>query len=133
VDIHLLAVGRDVLLRELEDFAGGNHELIVLLILRCQRGRIEVEVRLSDDLFEGPAEQLAKAPVGKGNKADIELIQTDVAGVGTQFGDAQADYNSGKYMVAKGKVEAVIAKARSLMGEISMAAQKKRMGTVPSK
>jgi hypothetical protein len=74
---------------------------------------------------------LAKAPVGKGNKADIELIKNDMAGVGTQFGDAKADFDAGKYMVAKGKVEAVITRARSLMGEISAAAAKKRTGTVP--
>lgn len=76
---------------------------------------------------------VAKAPVGKGNKADIELIKSDLAGVGTQFGDAKADFDAGKYMVAKGKVEAVITKAQSLMGEIAAAAAKKRTGTVPGK
>lgn len=99
-----------------------------------EKVRVQVEALLAEAqaVLDSTNAALAKAPVGKGNKADIELIKTDVAGVGTQFADAQADYNSGKYMVAKGKVEAVIAKARSLMGEISMAAQKKRMGTAPT-
>ncbi len=93
-----------------------------------EKVRIQVEALLAEAqaVLDSTNAALAKAPVGKGNKADIELIKNDLAGVGAQFGDVQADYNGGRYMVAKGKVEAVITKARSLMSEIAAAAQKKK-------
>lgn len=68
---------------------------------------------------------LAKAPKGKGNKAEIDLIKNDLAGVQAQFEEAKNDFNAGKYKVAKSKVEAVIARANSLVTEIQTAAAKK--------
>ncbi len=93
------------------------------------RAQVEALMTEAQAVLDSANVALSKAPVGKGNKADIELIKNDLAGIGTQFGDAQADYNGGRYMVAKSKVEAVITSARSLMGEIAMAAQKKRTGS----
>jgi hypothetical protein len=68
---------------------------------------------------------LAKAPRGKGSKADIELIKNDLTAVQTSVADAEADITAGKYMVAKGKIESLVAKARSIMEEIATAAAKK--------
>jgi hypothetical protein len=68
---------------------------------------------------------LAKAPRGKGSKADIELIKNDLTAVQTSVADAEADITAGKYMVAKGKIESLVAKARSIMEEIAAAAAKK--------
>ena len=90
------------------------------------RAQVEALLNEAQAVLDSTNVALSKAPIGKGNKADIELIKNDLAGVGAQFGDAQADYNGGRYMVAKGKLEAVITKDRSLMSEIAAAAQKKR-------
>lgn len=68
---------------------------------------------------------LAKAPRGKGSKADIEMIKNDLASVTTAFDQAKADFDSGKYLVAKTKLEAVKAKAESITNEIQTAAARK--------
>jgi hypothetical protein len=69
---------------------------------------------------------LTKAPKGKGNKAEIDLIKNDLAGVVAQFEEAKNDFNAGKYKVAKGKVEAVTQRANGIINEIAMAAAKKK-------
>jgi ElaB/YqjD/DUF883 family membrane-anchored ribosome-binding protein len=116
-------VRADALLKQASQTAATEKEKV--------RAQVEALLTEAQAVLDSTNAALAKAPIGKGNKADIELIKNDLAGVGTQFGDAQADYNGGRYMVAKGKVEAVITKARSLMGEIAAAAQKKKMGSAP--
>jgi hypothetical protein len=68
---------------------------------------------------------LAKAPRGKGSKADIELIKNDLNAVQTGYTEAEADITAGKYMVAKSKVENVINGAHKIMDEISQAAARK--------
>jgi len=69
---------------------------------------------------------LKKAPKGKGTKADIELIESELTATRTAFDDANADFNAGKYLVARGKVQTVIEKARGIQNEIATAAQKKK-------
>jgi hypothetical protein len=68
---------------------------------------------------------LSKAPVGKGNKADIELIKSDLNSVNTGFAEAKADFDGGKYLAAKAKFEAVKNKAMSIISEIEAAKAKK--------
>ncbi len=68
---------------------------------------------------------LSKAPRGKGTKADIEMIKNDLAGVKTAFDDAKADFDGGKYLVAKTKLQTVKAKADSITNEIATAAARK--------
>ncbi len=70
---------------------------------------------------------LAKAPKGKGSKADIELIKNDLAAAQASFDDANNDFNAGKYKVAKAKVEAAMQKAQAVIDEIA-AAKAKKMG-----
>jgi len=65
---------------------------------------------------------LAKAPKGKGNKADIELIKNDLASTATAFDDAQMEFNNGKYLVARSKVNAVMQRTASIMQQIEAAA-----------
>jgi uncharacterized protein YccT (UPF0319 family) len=66
-----------------------------------------------------------KAPRGKGSKADIELIKTDLAAAVMQYDEAMADFNNGKYKAAKAKLEAMMAKANSVIAEIEKARGKK--------
>jgi len=68
---------------------------------------------------------LAKAPRGKGSKADIELIKADLDAVQVGYADAEADINAGKYMQAKAKVENVVNGAHKIMQEIADAAARK--------
>jgi hypothetical protein len=75
--------------------------------------------------IDSTGKALAKAPVGKGNKADIELIKNDLAGVQAAFDQAKADYDGGKYMSARGKLEAVMQQASSIQTEIANAVAKK--------
>jgi hypothetical protein len=71
---------------------------------------------------------LAKAPKGKGSKADIELIKNDLAAAQASFDDANNDFNAGKYKTAQAKVEAAMQKAHAVIDEIA-AAKAKKMGT----
>jgi hypothetical protein len=68
---------------------------------------------------------LAKAPKGKGSKADIELIKNDLAAAQASFDDANNDFNMGKYKISKAKVEAAMQKAQSVIDQIAEAKAKK--------
>lgn len=68
---------------------------------------------------------LAKAPKGKDTKAELELIKADLDGLTPAYADAEADFNSGKYLTARTKIQGVIQKAQSITDEIAAAAAKK--------
>lgn len=68
---------------------------------------------------------LAKAPKGKDTKAELELIKADLDGLTPAYADAEADFNSGKYLTARTKMQGVIQKAQSITDEIAAAAAKK--------
>jgi multidrug resistance efflux pump len=68
---------------------------------------------------------LAKAPRGKGSKADIELIKNDLTAASAKYDEAKTDFDAGKYAAARTKLEAVMQKAQSLSEEIAKAASKK--------
>jgi hypothetical protein len=92
-----------------------------------ERMRVEVEGMLgqAQAALDAANQALAKAPVGKGNKADIELIKNDLNGVGLAFEDAKADFAAGKYISAKSKVEGVMSNVERITNEIATAAAKK--------
>lgn len=71
---------------------------------------------------------LEKAPKGKDNKADLELIKNDLMGLSSAYTEAEADFNAGKFLVAKGKVESLIQRTQSIVSEIEAAAAKKAGG-----
>jgi hypothetical protein len=64
---------------------------------------------------------VAKAPVGKGNKADIELIKADLKAAKSAYDEAMKDVNDGKYLNGQAKLEAVDKKAQAIIGEINKA------------
>jgi hypothetical protein len=66
-----------------------------------------------------------KAPRGKGTKAEIELIKTDLDALTPLNTQAESDYNNGKYLTAKTGFEQVIQKAKAITDEIAAAAAKK--------
>jgi hypothetical protein len=92
-----------------------------------ERVRIEVTDMLTQAkaLLDSADAVVKKAPRGKGSKADIELIKTDLAAAVMQYDEAMADFNNGKYKAAKAKLEAMMAKANSVIAEIEKARGKK--------
>jgi hypothetical protein len=88
-----------------------------------EKVRLEVTDMLTQAkaLWDSADVALKKAPRGKGSKADIELIKTDLAAAKTAFDDANADFTAGKYKAAKAKLEAMMQKCRMIMEEIDKA------------
>lgn len=79
---------------------------------------------------------LEKAPKGKDTKAELELIKNDLTALTPAYTDAETDFNAGKYLTAKTKIEGVIQKAKSISDEIAAAAAKKmgaKAATAPAK
>jgi hypothetical protein len=94
-----------------------------------EKVRLEVTQKLADvkTLIESATAALAKAPRGKGSKADIELIKNDLTSVQTAYSEAESDFNGGKYLVAKNKLDSVAQGAQKIIDEIA-AAKAKKMG-----
>ncbi len=67
---------------------------------------------------------LMKAPVGKGNKADIELIKSDLSAARTAFDAAVADFTQGKYLTARTKMQTVRQRVTNITNEIATATEK---------
>jgi len=97
----------------------------------AQAEKERVKTQVMDMLAQAAAQlasadsALAKAPVGKGNKADIELIKNDLAAIKTALADAQNDNTAGKYAVAKTKVDGVMKRTAAIQQEIANAAGSK--------
>jgi len=96
-----------------------------------ERVRLEVTQMLdvAKAVVDSAATALKKAPKGKGSKADIELITNDLTAVQSALADAETDIGSGKFMVAKSKLENVVQKAHSIMEEIAAAIARKKAGS----
>lgn len=69
-----------------------------------------------------------KAPKGKDNKADLELIKNDLMSLGASYTEAEADFNGGKFLTARSKFESVKSRTQSIMDEIAAAVAKKKGG-----
>jgi hypothetical protein len=93
-----------------------------------ERWRAEVGTLMTatQEKLAAAEEAVNNAPVGKGNKADIELIKSDLASVKTAYDGAVADYNAGKYISAKSKFEIVSQRAQTIMDEVAAASAKKK-------
>jgi hypothetical protein len=92
-----------------------------------EKVRVEVDAKIKEVqvLIDSVTVALKKAPRGKGNKADIALLETQLAGVTASFTEAQGDFTAGKYMVAKNKLESVVAQANDVKNQIEAAKAKK--------
>lgn len=71
---------------------------------------------------------LMKAPVGKGNKADIELIKSDLSAARTAYDAAVAEFNQGKYLSARTKMQTVQQRVTNIMNEITRASEMAKGG-----
>jgi uncharacterized protein (DUF305 family) len=68
---------------------------------------------------------LSTAPVGKDNKADIEMMKQDVAASQQTLTDAQGDFDRGNYDGAKAKAQTIIDKSKSIKTAVEAAIAKK--------
>ncbi len=66
---------------------------------------------------------LMKAPVGKGNKADIELIKSDLSAARAAYDAAVAEFNQAKYLSARTKMQTVQQRVQNIMNEITRASE----------
>ena len=77
-----------------------------------------------DGLLVAAKDALAKAPKGKGTKADLDLIAADLASVEAAHAAALADFNAGKYLVAKSKLEGVVSGLNRIVSDVEAAKAK---------
>jgi len=77
-----------------------------------------------DGLLVTTREALAKAPRGKGTKADLDLIAADLASVETAYQAAVADFNAGQFLAAKPKFEAAVNQLNRINADIEAAKAK---------
>ena len=79
----------------------------------------------AQELLTVTEEALNKAPKGKGNKAEIELMKSDLEAAKASFGQANNEFNAGKYLSAKSKVEVVISRTQQVADELAKAKEMK--------
>jgi hypothetical protein len=113
---------------------GRSRELITASNLLLEQARTEAiakkeELRIQDSTlvselatrFEEANAALAKAPKGKGTKADIELMKAELAAIKTTYDEAVTAYNDGMYIESKNKLDAVSEKLNTIMTDIQKA------------
>jgi hypothetical protein len=76
--------------------------------------------------FEEAKALLAKAPVGKGTKADIEALKSDLAGVEALLTEAQAAFDSEDYFGARDKAVSIKETAAAISEQVKAAIAKVR-------
>ena len=67
---------------------------------------------------------LAKAPRGKGSRADLEAMKADLAGLETSLAEVQTLISSEDYLAASEKAAAIKAKAAEVSEQINQAMEK---------
>jgi hypothetical protein len=102
----------------------------VIADAQAEKERVKAEVTQQlvavQAVIDSSDAALKKAPKGKGSKADLELIKTDLDAAKASYGEAKADFDGGKYAAAKAKLDVTVSKARAIMDEIAKAAEAKK-------
>jgi len=95
-----------------------------------ERVKMEVTGLLADTkaLLDSTDAMVKKAPVGKGNKADLELIKSDLQATMDSYAGAEMEFNNGKYLAARSKVMVVKQKVESIRMEVQSAIDKVKKG-----
>ncbi len=76
--------------------------------------------------FEEAKTLLSKAPVGKGTRADIEALKSDLAGVEALLTEAQAAFDSEDYFGARDKAASIKETAAAISEQVKAAIAKVR-------
>ncbi len=100
--------------------AGANKEQVKS---EAQTAQTEAQAAL-----DAAKEALAKAPKGKGTKADLDALQGDITAAETSLTEAKASFDGGKFMDARNQFKAVKEKVDAVAADIQQATQKKKTG-----
>jgi hypothetical protein len=90
--------------------------------VRLETGRL---LARAHTVIDSARTAIRMAPQGKGTRAEIELMKSDLAAAASAIGEAQGDYDTERYAAAKVKLVAAIEKARGISNEIAVAAAKR--------
>lgn len=71
---------------------------------------------------------LAKAPVGKDNKADVEMMKADLTGAETNLEQVRQAIAQEDYFGAKSQADAIQTKAMQIVNDVQMAMDKMKGG-----
>lgn len=95
----------------------------------AEKERVKAEVTTMMGEIKGMLDSamvlLDKAPKGKDNKAELELIKNDLTNLGSEWTVAEGDFNGGKYLVARTKFESIKSRIASITAEICKAYEAK--------
>lgn len=90
------------------------------------RQEVEVLIRETQQAIEEAKVALETAPTGKGTRAEIEAMKAELETLGTGMTEVQTAYESGRYLDAKAKAQAVKDKAGAISADIAQAKAKRR-------
>jgi hypothetical protein len=95
-----------------------------------ERTRTEAEQMVSEAraALDSAEATLAKAPMSKDTRADVEAMKSDVVSYRQALTDAETAMNTGDYISAKSKAEAVKTKAAEIEADVQGAIAKVRGG-----
>ena len=88
------------------------------------RLRDSVLVAAVEGLLATAKTELANAPRGKGSRADIKLIESELTAAEAAYADAVSDFQAGKYLTAETKLKAVESDINRIRQELEAARQK---------
>lgn len=93
-----------------------------------ERIRAEVETQLvsARTAVDALIANIAAAPRGKDNKAELELMKAEAASLVTGLDEAATMQAAGKYLQAQSKVTAVTTRAGEIEAELAAATSKKK-------
>jgi hypothetical protein len=74
------------------------------------------------------AAMLAKAPVGKDTKAELELMKQDMTAIQTMVNEAQASFDRNDFDSAKNKAQTIRDKCATMKSQLEAAMAKKKGG-----
>lgn len=75
--------------------------------------------------LDSAAAMVSTAPVGKDNKADIEMLKQDVAAAQQTLTEAQGDFDRGNYDGAKAKAQTIIDRSNAVKTAVEAAIAKR--------
>lgn len=105
-------------------------EAKVKTAIRKEEVKKEAETLLSEITvaLDDAKKLLKKAPRGKGEKAAIQMIESELTAVETGLGDVNAVLTSGDFLSARDKAQASLTKVNSIKEELQTAIEKKKGG-----
>jgi len=91
--------------------------------MRKEEVRAEVSTMLADArmILDSAQTALSKAKPGKDNKAELELMKNELAGLNTSYTEAQTKFDGGAYMEAQLQLTALMEKARGISSQLAAA------------